>query len=172
MSLATWPPFAWLTWLSRQSFLNLHRWLADCRALASPHLVVVLVGNKLDKDDEREVEYLEGLRWAEENGMSLIDPSCMLTSPGLLYVETSSVSGENTATPFNLAARNILESVDTGTLDPDSAGTGVSYGERQLRTVGSNSRLSYAFGGGTVKRRKRRESVSLSSMVGRGRRCC
>jgi Ras-related protein Rab-4B len=133
----------------------------------------VLVGNKLDKDEEREVEYLEGLRWAEENGQPrLIRHKTALTLAGLLYVETSSVTGENTPTPFVLAARSILQSVDSGTLDPDSAGTGVSYGERQLRTVGSNSRLSYAFGGGTVKRRRRRESVSLSSMVGRGRRCC
>lgn len=51
----------------RSTFENLDRWLADCRALASPHLVVVLVGNKVDKEDEREVEYEEGLRWAEEH---------------------------------------------------------------------------------------------------------
>jgi Ras-related protein Rab-4B len=31
-------------------------------------LVAVLVGNKLDKEEEREVEYVEGARWAEENG--------------------------------------------------------------------------------------------------------
>lgn len=47
--------------------MDLAKWLADCRALASPHLVVVLVGNKLDREAEREVDYLEGLRWAEEN---------------------------------------------------------------------------------------------------------
>lgn len=50
--------------------MDLGKWLADCRALASPHLVVVLVGNKLDKEAEREVDYLEGLRWAEENSKS------------------------------------------------------------------------------------------------------
>lgn len=48
--------------------MDLGRWLADCRALASPHLVTVLVGNKLDKEEDREVEYLEGSRWAQENG--------------------------------------------------------------------------------------------------------
>ncbi len=36
----------------------------------------MLVGNKLDKEDEREVEYLEGLRWAEEN--STFDIRCFL----------------------------------------------------------------------------------------------
>jgi Ras-related protein Rab-4B len=56
---------------SRQSFVNLGRWLTDCRALASAHLAVVLVGNKLDKEEEREVEYAEGAKWAEENGRCL-----------------------------------------------------------------------------------------------------
>lgn len=35
--------------------------------MASPHLVVVLVGNKVDKEADREVDYMEGLRWAEQN---------------------------------------------------------------------------------------------------------
>jgi GTPase SAR1 family protein len=53
---------------SRDSFLNLSRWLADAKALASPHLVTVLVGNKSDRDEEREVEWAEASRWAAENG--------------------------------------------------------------------------------------------------------
>jgi hypothetical protein len=35
----------------------------------------VLVGNKLDKEEDREVEYLEGSRWAQENGKST---SCVI----------------------------------------------------------------------------------------------
>jgi Ras family. len=54
---------------SRESFANLSRWLADARALASPHLVTVLVGNKSDREDDREVEWAEASRWAAENGM-------------------------------------------------------------------------------------------------------
>jgi len=52
--------------------MNLSRWLADARALASPHLVVVLVGNKSDREEEREVEWAEASRWAAENGASII----------------------------------------------------------------------------------------------------
>jgi len=55
---------------SRESFANLSRWLADARALGSPHLVTVLVGNKSDREEEREVEWGEASRWAAENGMS------------------------------------------------------------------------------------------------------
>ncbi len=54
--------------LSRDSFTNLSRWLADARTLASPNLVVVLVGNKSDREDDREVEWAEASRWAAENG--------------------------------------------------------------------------------------------------------
>lgn len=50
--------------------MNLSRWLADAKALASPHLVTVLVGNKSDKEDDREVEWAEASRWAAENGTS------------------------------------------------------------------------------------------------------
>src|SRR6266404_5686927 len=61
---------------SRGSFLNFTRWLADARALASPHLVVVLVGNKSDKDDDREVEWEEASRWAAEHSTSRSDHNC------------------------------------------------------------------------------------------------
>jgi len=58
------------TFYSRESFSNLSRWLADARALASPNLVVVLVGNKSDREEDREVEWAEASRWAAENGAS------------------------------------------------------------------------------------------------------
>lgn len=125
---------------------------------------MVLVGNKLDKEDEREVEYAEGARWAEENGNFWV---VLLLIAGCLFAEVSSLTGENVMIPFLLSARSILSAIDAGTLDPDAGGTGVSYGERQLRAVGSSSRLSAAFGG---TRRKRRKSVNLGEMVG-GRRC-
>ncbi|KAG6336665.1 hypothetical protein ID866_2412 [Astraeus odoratus] len=57
---------------NRESFTNLSRWLADARALASPHLVAVLVGNKSDREDEREVDWVEASRWAAENGKCLL----------------------------------------------------------------------------------------------------
>jgi Ras-related protein Rab-4A/Ras-related protein Rab-4B len=55
----------------RESFTNLSRWLADAKALASPNLVTVLVGNKADMEEEREVEWSEASRWAAENGTGL-----------------------------------------------------------------------------------------------------
>lgn len=106
------------------------RWLTDARALASSDLVVVLVGNKTDKEEDREVGYLEASKWASENGV--------------LFLETSSMTGENVEAPFALAARSILLAIENGKLDPEKAGSGVSYGDRGLRRVGSASRFSFA----------------------------
>ncbi|TKY87137.1 hypothetical protein EX895_003814 [Sporisorium graminicola] len=115
----------------RSTFEPLSRWLTDARALASPDLVVVLVGNKTDRgEDEREVGYLEASKWANENGV--------------LFLETSSMTGENVEAPFALAARSILLAIESGKLDPEKAGSGVSYGDRALRRVGSGSRFSFA----------------------------
>lgn len=43
-------------------------WLTDARTLASPNIVILLVGNKKDLDADREVTFLEASRFAQENG--------------------------------------------------------------------------------------------------------
>uniref|UniRef100_A0A8H7Y5V3 Ras-domain-containing protein n=1 Tax=Psilocybe cubensis TaxID=181762 RepID=A0A8H7Y5V3_PSICU len=132
---------------NRDSFLNLSRWLADARTLASPNLVVVLVGNKSDREDDREVEWAEASRWAAENGFFA----------DVHFLEASSLTGENVEAPFLLAARAILLAIESGTLDPEKAGSGVSYGDRALRRVNSSSRLSF----GSLSGARRRGTVKL-----------
>lgn len=109
----------------RPTFEAVARWLTDARALASPDLVSVLVGNKLDREYEREVDYLEASRWASEHD--------------LLFVETSSASGENTELPFVLAAQAVLLAIENGTVLPEDPDSGISYGDRMMR---QNSSLS------------------------------
>lgn len=60
------------------------------------------------------------------------------------FIETSSLNGENVEAPFLLAARSILLSIESGVLDPEKAGSGVSYGDRSLRRITSASRLSFS----------------------------
>jgi len=54
---------------SRETFNALTNWLSDARTLASPNIIIVLVGNKRDLDNEREVTFLEASRFAQENGI-------------------------------------------------------------------------------------------------------
>merc|ERR1712051_286232 len=65
---------------SRESFNALSNWLTDARTLASPAIVILLVGNKKDLEDERDVTFLEASRFAQEND--------------LVFVETSAKTGE------------------------------------------------------------------------------
>lgn len=86
------------------------------------------------------------------------------------FLETSSLTGENVEAPFLLAARSILLSIESGALDPDKVGSGVSYGDRALRRVNSSSRLS--FGSLSGGRRKGTVKLKLKDFVPGGRRCC
>ncbi|KAH7880797.1 ras family-domain-containing protein [Lentinula edodes] len=140
---------------NRDSFTRLSQWLADARALASPNLVTVLVGNKADREEDREVEWAEASRWAAENDVH--------------FLEASSLTGDNVEAPFMLAARSILLSIESGILDPEKAGSGVSYGDRALRRVNSSSRLSF----GSLSGRPKKGTVKLK-MKGwiPGSKCC
>ena len=63
--------------LSRETYNALTNWLTDARTLASPNIVIVLVGNKRDLDADREVTFMEASRFAQENGETL----CHMTYP-------------------------------------------------------------------------------------------
>ncbi len=57
---------------SRETYNSLTNWLTDARTLASPNIVIVLVGNKKDLDADREVTFMEASRFAQENGMCIV----------------------------------------------------------------------------------------------------
>lgn len=106
---------------SRETYNALTNWLTDARTLASPNIVIILVGNKKDLQDEREVTFLEASRFAQEND--------------LMFLETSALSGENVEETFLKNARSILSKIDTGELDPERMGSGIQYGDASLRRL-------------------------------------
>eukprot|EP00755_Sulcionema_specki_P029039 Sspe_Gene.91268::Locus_62727_Transcript_1_1_Confidence_1.000_Length_804::g.91268::m.91268/K07893/RAB6A; Ras-related protein Rab-6A len=59
----------------RQSFLNTATWLEDVRAERGDNVIVVLVGNKTDKSDSREVTLEEGEQKSKELGVMFIETS-------------------------------------------------------------------------------------------------
>ena len=65
---------------SRESYNNIPVWLNDARGVADHDLVFILIGNKIDLQEERKVSYLEASRFAQENGnqtnIYLIQISC------------------------------------------------------------------------------------------------
>lgn len=62
---------------SRDSYNALSNWLNDARTLASSNIVILLVGNKKDLEEAREVTFLEASNFASENGkMAFIRVRC------------------------------------------------------------------------------------------------
>ena len=61
--------YPFLFFCSRETYNALTNWLTDARTLASPNIVIVLVGNKKDLESDREVTFMEASRFAQENGM-------------------------------------------------------------------------------------------------------
>jgi Ras-related protein Rab-4B len=91
---------------SRQSFNHLTSWLADARQLAMTELTVVLVGNKCDKKQSREVTLIEASRFAQQND--------------LLFMETSALTGECVSEAFVKCTKAVLSKVESGVLDGDT----------------------------------------------------
>jgi Ras-related protein Rab-4B len=83
------------------------------------------------------------------------------------FLEASSLTGDNVEAPFLLTARAILLAIESGALDPEKAGSGVSYGDRALRRVSSASRLSF----GSLSGSRRKGTVKLKGWLP-STKCC
>ena len=60
---------------SRSSFESVPSWLEDIKRLAPPNIVIVLVGNKADKENKRKVLRAEGAEFAKENKLLFFESS-------------------------------------------------------------------------------------------------
>ncbi|XDA69691.1 hypothetical protein R6Z07M_000053 [Ovis aries] len=79
----------------KDSFCKVQQWLKDLEEEFHPgEAVVMLVGNKTDLEEEREVTFEEGKEFAE--------------SKGLLFMETSAKRNYQVAEVFNAVARELL----------------------------------------------------------------
>jgi GTPase SAR1 family protein len=52
--------------IERKSFEDVGKWISDARNYRGDDIMIVLVGNKLDDEDNREVSTEEGINLAKE----------------------------------------------------------------------------------------------------------
>lgn len=83
-----------------QSFAALDTWLCELHQQASPNCIVVLVGNKADLGDGREVTSTQAEDFA--------------TRHGLQFIDTSAKTGAGVTEAFVRLAMTIVERVKTG----------------------------------------------------------
>ena len=77
---------------SKKSFNNINEWIKDIRMNCIPDVRIVLIGNKKDLEDKRQVSYEEAKRFKDENQL-------------FYFEETSAKTGVNVKNVFCECAR-------------------------------------------------------------------
>ena len=81
---------------SRESFNNIIKWLKEIKLQSNPDIKVVLIGNKADLENKRQVTIEEGNKFKEENEI-------------LFFQEASAKSGINAKEIFHEAAKILYD---------------------------------------------------------------
>ncbi|OHT03763.1 Ras family protein [Tritrichomonas foetus] len=89
------------------SFNELSFWLQQFRQLADPNAMILLVGNKIDLEDKRQIQPDVAEQFAKDNL--------------LVYVETSALTGHNIKETFERVAHGLFDLVKTNKLNVKSA---------------------------------------------------
>jgi Ras-related protein Rab-1A len=101
---------------NRDSFKNLESWLIEIEKNAKEKVLKILIGNKCDLTDDREIQSDEGKAFALRNGMEFMETSAKMNTNvteafetlGKLMIEFNSKS--NTATQKKNESKNLKAS--------------------------------------------------------------
>ena len=98
----------------KETFESTDKWINDLKVTADPKINIILIGNKCDLEDKREVLKEQG----EEKAKSF----------GCAFLETSALSGNNIDKGFEMMVSEIFKIFGEETFDDDEFGT-VERGE-------------------------------------------
>ena len=99
---------------NRESFEHISNWIEDCLAQSPKTVFMVLVGNKSDLEDYRQVTFKEGEEMAKNNN--------------IMFFETSAKTGENVEKIFEDSAKEINNKINQGYYDLENDSSGIKKG--------------------------------------------
>ena len=117
---------------NKDTFNNVQTWIEDCKNQSPKTIFMVLVGNKNDLEDKRQVKYEEGMELANKNGM--------------MFFETSAKSGFNVEEIFNSSAKAIAQKIDDGFYELSNDNCGIKMG------INVSVENNVSLGGGSKKK--------------------
>ena len=118
----------------RESFENVQSWIQDCRNQSPKTIIMILVGNKNDLENEKDVSFDEGEQFAKNNNM--------------MFYETSAKTGKNVNEIFENTVNNISKKIEENyyDLENDSCGIKVGMIEGNLyNSINNNNNISLDF---------------------------
>ena len=98
----------------RSTFENVSSWIEDCRNQSPKTINLILIGNKSDLEEQREVTYDEGKELADQNG--------------IYFYETSAKNGKNVEEVFFNSADEIARKIDENFYDLENEACGIRTG--------------------------------------------
>ncbi|KAK5695970.1 hypothetical protein LTR97_008390 [Elasticomyces elasticus] len=163
------------------TFAQLPTFLNDARALASPHLTTILVGNKADlTDPDAQQDLLDDISSSvpstrsstvgiglgsqlrattAQSGRAVAQSSAASWASQTkipVAIEVSALSGDGVNELFNKLASSILTKIELGEIDPSDPMSGIQYGDGDYRHDDGSSIKSGLTSDGYASTRRRR----------------
>lgn len=98
----------------RQSFENLQKWLEEMKENAYSKMTTILIGNKVDLENERQVSFEEGQAFAKKHD--------------LVFFETSAKSAHNVEKAFLAITQKIYTNLENGEYNIHKESIGIKPG--------------------------------------------
>ena len=102
---------------NQSSFKSIQSWIDDCTKQTPKSVLLLLIGNKNDLKDMREVSYEEGERFAKSHNM--------------IFLETSAKTGDNINEIFVKSVQQIDININTKVYDLENEGCGIRQGMKK-----------------------------------------
>ena len=99
---------------NRNSFNSIQSWIDDCTKQTPKSILLILIGNKNDLNDKREVQYEEGEEFARRKGM--------------IFLETSAKTGDGINDIFEKSVKQIDKNILDNKYDLDNENCGIRKG--------------------------------------------
>ena len=119
---------------NKNTFQNVKSWIEDCKKQSPKTVFLVLIGNKVDLEDRREVSYEEGSIYAQKNGM--------------LFFETSAKTGKNIEEIFMNSSYEIAKRINNGFYDLTNENNGIKQGFNSENVTLSSNKVGDNQNGG------------------------
>ena len=101
---------------NRNSFNSIQSWIDDCVKQSPKSILFILIGNKNDLNESREVQYEEGVEFAKKRNM--------------IFLETSAKTGNNISAIFDKSIRQIDKNILDNKYDLSNENCGIRQGIR------------------------------------------
>ena len=115
----------------KQSFDSVDRWINDIKAAADKNLTIIIIGNKCDLEDQRQVSKEQGEEKAKSNEVA--------------FMETSAFSGENLDKAFDKMVNEVFkkcheEMTSDGEVEPVGPSKDISLDKTKPKDAGKKKK--------------------------------